>query len=82
MAEPQRLTINSNSNHPTFPSGDGKQEPVIPRSLDNLNQPGNQKYTVNYGGFTIIFAAIEWEGESRISRTLEKFTDFNATDGY
>ena len=39
--EPQIVTIDSNSNEPTFPYGFGNQHPVMPPSLKVLNLPRN-----------------------------------------
>ena len=39
--QPQILTINDNSNEPTMPYGFGRQLPVVPLSLDDLNLPPN-----------------------------------------
>ena len=39
--EPQILTINDNSNEPTIPYGFGRQLPIVPPSLDDLNLPPN-----------------------------------------
>ena len=39
--EPQKFTINDDSNHPTMPYGFGRQLPIIPPSLNYLNLPPN-----------------------------------------
>ena len=39
--EPQILTISDNSNEPTMPYGFGRQLPIIPTSLNDLNLPFN-----------------------------------------
>ena len=39
--EPQMVTIDSESNEPTFPYGFGNQNPIIPPSLNDLNLPHN-----------------------------------------
>ena len=39
--EPQFLTIHSDSNEPTIPYGYGKQDPIVPPSLNDLNLPDN-----------------------------------------
>ena len=39
--EPQIVTINSDSNEPTFPFAFGTQHPIVPPSLNNLNLPPN-----------------------------------------
>ena len=39
--EPRTFTINDNSNEPTMPYGFGRQLPVIPPSLNDLNLPPN-----------------------------------------
>ena len=39
--EPQIVTIDSDSNEPTFPHGLGNQHPVMPPSLNDLNLPHN-----------------------------------------
>ena len=39
--EPQIVTLNDDSNHPTMPCGFGRQLPIIPPSLNNLNLPPN-----------------------------------------
>ena len=39
--EPQVVTIDSDSNEPTFPYGFGSQHPIVPPSLNDLNLPPN-----------------------------------------
>ena len=39
--EPQRVTIDSNLNEPTFPYAFGTQHPIVPPSLNDLNLPPN-----------------------------------------
>ena len=39
--EPQILTINDNSNEPTMPYGFGRQLPIVPPNLNDLNLPPN-----------------------------------------
>ena len=39
--EPQIVTIDDDSNEPTMPYGFGRQLPIIPPSLNDLNQPPN-----------------------------------------
>ena len=39
--EPQIMTIDSDSNEPTFPYGFGHQHPIMPPSLNDLNLPHN-----------------------------------------
>ena len=39
--EPYIVTINDDSNEPTMPYGFGRQLPVVPPSLDDLNLPPN-----------------------------------------
>ena len=39
--EPQIVTIESNSNEPTFPYAFGAQHPIMPPSLNDLNLPAN-----------------------------------------
>ena len=39
--EPQILTIHDNSNEPTMPYGFGRQLPIVPPSLNDLNLPPN-----------------------------------------
>ena len=39
--EPQIVTIDSDSNEPTFPYAFGTQHPIVPPSLNNLNLPPN-----------------------------------------
>ena len=39
--EPQILTINDNSNESTMPYGFGRQLPIVPLSLNDLNLPPN-----------------------------------------
>ena len=39
--EPQIVTIDSDSNKPTFPSRFGHQNPIVPPSLNDLNLPHN-----------------------------------------
>ena len=39
--EPQIVTINDDSNEPTMPYGFGRQLPIIPPSLNDLNLPPN-----------------------------------------
>ena len=39
--EPQIVTIESDSNEPTFPYGFGSQHPIVPPSLNDLNLPPN-----------------------------------------
>ena len=39
--EPQIVTIDSESNEPTFPYGFGKQKPIMPPSPNDLNLPPN-----------------------------------------
>ena len=39
--QPQIVTINSDSNEPTMPYGFGRQLPIIPPSLNDLNLPPN-----------------------------------------
>ena len=39
--EPQIVTINDNSNEPTMPHGFGRQLPIVPPSLNDLNLPPN-----------------------------------------
>ena len=39
--EPQIVTINDNSNEPTIPYGFGRQLPIVPPSLNDLNLPPN-----------------------------------------
>ena len=39
--EPQIVTIDSDSNEPTFPYGFGHQNPIFPPSLIDLNLPPN-----------------------------------------
>ena len=39
--EPQTFTIDFDSNEPTMPYGYGRQLPIIPSSLDDLNLPPN-----------------------------------------
>ena len=39
--EPQIVTIDSDSNEPTMPYGFGRQLPIIPPSLNDLNLPPN-----------------------------------------
>ena len=40
--EPQIVTIDSDSNEPTFPYGFGNQRPIVPCSVNDLNLPPNQ----------------------------------------
>ena len=40
-SEPQIVTIDDNSNEPTMPYGFGRQLPIIPPSLNDLNLPPN-----------------------------------------
>ena len=39
--EPQIVTIDDDSNEPTMPYGFGRQFPIVPPSLNDLNQPPN-----------------------------------------
>ena len=39
--EPQLVTIDSDSNEPTFPDAFGTQHPIVPPSLNDLNLPPN-----------------------------------------
>ena len=39
--EPRIVTLDSDSNDPTIPYGFGSQQPIVPRSLNNLNLPPN-----------------------------------------
>ena len=39
--EPQLITIPSDSNEPTIPLAYGRQDPIVPPSLRNLNMPAN-----------------------------------------
>ena len=39
--EPQIVTIESDSNEPTFPYAFGIQHPIMPPSLNDLNLPAN-----------------------------------------
>ena len=39
--EPQKVTIDSDSNEPTFPYAFGTQHPIVPPSLNDLNLPPN-----------------------------------------
>ena len=39
--EPQKVTIDSDSNEPTFPYGFGHQNPIVPPSLKYFNLPPN-----------------------------------------
>ena len=39
--EPQIVTIDSDSNEPTFPFAFGTQYPIVPPSLNDLNLPPN-----------------------------------------
>ena len=39
--EPQIVTINSDSNEPTFPYAFGTQHPIVPPSLNDINLPPN-----------------------------------------
>ena len=39
--EPQIVTIDSDSNEPTFPYAFGAQYPIVPPSLNDLNLPAN-----------------------------------------
>ena len=39
--EPQIVTIDDDSNEPTMPYGFGRQLPIVPPSLNNLNLPSN-----------------------------------------
>ena len=39
--EPQIFTINDDSNEPTMPYGFGRQLPMVPPSLNDLNLPPN-----------------------------------------
>ena len=39
--EPQIVTIESNSNEPTFPYASGTQHPIVPPSLNDVNLPHN-----------------------------------------
>ena len=39
--EPQILTLNDDSNEPTLPYGFGRQLPIVPPSLNDLNLPPN-----------------------------------------
>ena len=39
--EPQIVTIESDSNEPTFPYAFGAQYPIVPPSLNDLNLPAN-----------------------------------------
>ena len=39
--EPHIFTINDNSNEPTMPYGFGRQLPIVPSSLNDLNLPPN-----------------------------------------
>ena len=39
--EPRIVTVDSDSNEPTFPSGFGSQRPNVPPSLNDLNLPHN-----------------------------------------
>ena len=39
--EPQIVTINDDSNEPTIPYGFGRQLPIVPSSLNDLNLPPN-----------------------------------------
>ena len=41
FTEPQILTINNISNEPTMPYGFGRQFPIVPPSLNDLNLPPN-----------------------------------------
>ena len=38
---PQKVTIDSDSNEPTFPYGFGNQHPIVSPSLNDLNLPPN-----------------------------------------
>ena len=40
-SEPQILTIDSDSNEPTFPYAFGTQHPIVPPSLNDFNLPPN-----------------------------------------
>ena len=40
-SEPQLITIHSDSNGPTIPYGYGRQDPIVPPSLNDLNLPAN-----------------------------------------
>ena len=40
-AEPQIVTIDSDSNEPTIPYGFGSQHPIVPSSLNDFNLPPN-----------------------------------------
>ena len=39
--KPQKITINDDSNEPTMPYGFGRQLPIVPPSLNDLNLPPN-----------------------------------------
>ena len=39
--QPQIITINDDSNEPTMPYGFGRQLPIVPQSLNDLNLPPN-----------------------------------------
>ena len=39
--EPQFTTIHSDSNGPTIPYGYGRQDPIVPSNLNDLNLPAN-----------------------------------------
>ena len=39
--EPRVVTLDSDSNDPTIPYGFGRQQPTVPRSLNDLNLPPN-----------------------------------------
>ena len=39
--EPNIVTVDDNSNGPTFPYGFGAQQPIVPPSLNDINLPSN-----------------------------------------
>ena len=49
IASPERqfFTIDDNSNEPTMPYGFGRQLPIVPSNLNDLNLPPNRFYILN-----------------------------------
>ena len=45
--EPQIVTIGDDSNEPTMPYGFGRQFPIVPPSLNDLNMPPNPFHILN-----------------------------------
>ena len=86
--EPQILTIDDNSNEPTMPYGFGRQLPIVPPSLNDLNLPPNPfnilstmavvNYTEGGNNDNYIPQSTEPSDPSPISTPPKKVSPFNS----